>query len=138
MKKFQEFKEALIEASALFYPDYSLMWILRVDASDEAVGYCLMMDPTRKVLDEEGNYVAPPEQDPSRKSSRAKDEPPFQPIAFGSKKFSRQAKAWDAFNKEGYSMYYGVKDNEYLLRGKHFLLQGDHRNLQWMEAEFLV
>jgi hypothetical protein len=31
-------------------------------------------------------------------------------------------------------MYYSVKDCEYLLRAKHFTLQGDHANLRWIEA----
>ena len=41
-KIFDEFKAALLEAVTLYYPDYELPWILRVDASEDGVGYVLM------------------------------------------------------------------------------------------------
>ena len=41
VKAFEQMKQALITAVALFFPDYALPWILRVDASDVAVGAVL-------------------------------------------------------------------------------------------------
>ena len=38
------------------------------------------------------------------------------------------------FNKEAFAMYFAIKECEYMLRGKYFILQGDHRNLKWIEA----
>lgn len=114
---FNRFKTELMKATALFYPDYEKTWYLRVDASEDAVGFVLMQDRLGTPF-KPGNST----------------DPPFEPILFGSKKFSKQARKWDMFNKEGFAMYYGVKECEYMLRGKPFILQGDHRNLKWIEA----
>ena len=109
VKCFEDFKKALLDSVTLFYPDYELPWILRVDASDDGVGYVLMQL--------RGEVLCP--------------------VVFGSKKFSAQAYNWDTFNKEAFALYYGVKDCEYYLRPVHFQLEGDHRNLAWMEASLV-
>ena len=114
---FLKFKEELLKSTALFYPDYGRTWYLRVDASEDAVGFVLLQDRDGSPF-KEGNST----------------DPPFQPILFGSKKFSKQARKWDMFNKEAYAMFYAVKECEYMLRGKNFILQSDHRNLRWIEA----
>ena len=106
---FEDFKLLLLEAVALYYPDYDKPWILRVDASDLGVGFVLM-----QLVDEI-----------------------LHPVLFGSKKFSEQAMRWDTFNKEGYALYFGVKECEYYLRPVHFTLEGDHRNLAWMETSLV-
>ena len=113
---YEEFKEELMKCTALYYPDYNLPWLLRVDASEDGIGWVLMQDPT----DSKPDPTAP--------------DPGYQPLVFGSKKFSKQAYKWDTFNKEAFAMYYSIKDCEYLLRGKPFTLQGDHANLRWIEA----
>lgn len=108
-KFFEDFKAALLESVTLYYPNYDLPWILRVDASEDGVGFVLMQldgDIHRAVL-------------------------------FGSKKFSDQAKKWDTFNKEAFALYFGVKDCDYYLRPVHFQLEGDHRNLCWMETSMV-
>jgi hypothetical protein len=56
-----------------------------------------------------------------------------EPILFVSKKFSDAAKNWDAFKKKGYGLYYTVTQAEYYLRGKEFIVETDHRNLQWIQ-----
>ena len=56
-----------------------------------------------------------------------------EPIAYISKKFSPRAAEWDTHKQESYAIYYCVKRLQYLLRGKYFELETDHRNLQWME-----
>ena len=114
---FAKFKEELLKATALYYPDYERTWYLRVDASEDAVGFALLQDRDG-VPYKAGNST----------------DPPFEPILFGSKKFSKQARKWDMFNKEAYAMYFAVKECEYMLRGKQFILQSDHRNLSWIEA----
>lgn len=114
---FNTFKDELVKRTALFYPDYDLPWYLRVDACEDGVGFVLLQDPTETPYSPESTV-----------------DPPFQPILFGSKKFSKQARKWDMFNKEAFAMYYAVKECEYMLRGKVFVLQGDHRNLKWIEA----
>ena len=107
---FQRMKEGLAAAVALFFPDYSLPWILRVDASDIAVGAVLLQ--VRKK--EDGTEV-------------------YEPIGFASRKFSETALKWDAFKKEAYAAFFGVDYFAYYLRGKPFILETDHRNLQWIE-----
>ena len=115
---FEEFKAALLKATSLFYPDYSLDWLLRVDASDLGVGFVLI-------------------QIRSGTTSTPEAERIYEPLIFGGKKFSEQAMNWDTFNKEGYAMFYAIQECEYYLRGKHFTLEGDHRNLQWIEKSIV-
>ena len=53
--EFEKFKGALLEAVSLFYPDFTLCWILQFDASDDGVGCVLYHDVSQIVLDGEGN-----------------------------------------------------------------------------------
>jgi hypothetical protein len=114
VKAFERMKESLVNSIALFFPDYLLPWILRVDASDVAVGavlfQCRTLDDSKEV---------------------------YEPIGFASKKFSATAMKWDAFKKEAYAAFFGINYFAYYLRGKAFILETDHRNLQWIEkSEF--
>ena len=107
---FENFKLQLRTATALFYPDYDLDWILRADASELGVG-CVLMQV----------YVTP---DGTRM---------HQPLLFASQKFSDQARKWSTYAQEAYAMYFAFKASEYYIRGKSFVYEGDHANLQWME-----
>ena len=109
-KVFQEFKEKLVQACALYYPDYSLDWVLRCDASDIAVAIVLLQIAIR--------------EDGSKEN---------QPLMFASEKLSDQAKKWFIYEKELYAPVFGVKKCDYLLRCKPFVIETDHRNIQWME-----
>ena len=106
---FERMKKALSESVANHFPDYNLDWVLRVDASDKAVGAVLYQERP----DEFGVV--------------------HEPIGFASQKFSNIASRWDAFKKEAYAAFYGVSHFGYYLRGKPFLLETDHRNLLWIE-----
>ncbi len=110
-KCFEDFKQALIKATELHFPDYSLPWILRCDASEHAVGSVLFQEFT----DEKGEII-------------------HQPIAFASKRFSGPASNWDTFKREAYAIYHGVSAFSYYLRGKSFIVESDHQNLQWIES----
>ena len=108
---FEKMKLALSQSVANHFPDYNLDWVLRVDASDKAVGAVLYQERP----DSCGVIV-------------------HEPIGFASQKFSQTASSrWDAFKKEAYAAYYGVNHFSYYLRGKPFLLETDHRNLLWIE-----
>ncbi|MEY4860558.1 MAG: hypothetical protein RL059_257 [Bacteroidota bacterium] len=109
---FDQFKKALQNACELFYPDYSLRWILRTDASDIGIGWVLIQ-------------IIP---DPSDSGVSIE-----QPIAFGSKKLSDIAKKWAIMEKEAYAMFAAFKNLDYWLRAKVFELETDHRNLRWIE-----
>ena len=110
VKAFEHMKQALVTSIALFFPDYSLTWILRVDASDVAAGAVLFQVRIR----DDGTEV-------------------YEPIGFASKKFSDTAFKWDPYKKEAYACFFGVHYFSYYLRGKAFILETDHRNLVWIE-----
>lgn len=109
---FTDFKQALLNSFAIYYPDYSLTWILRTDASLDGVGMGLFQ-----------LYYPTPES-----------EPEYQVIMFASQKFSPQARNWSTIEQEAYGIYFGVKTCSYYLRCKEFILETDHANLQWIEA----
>lgn len=108
---FKKIKDALLNAFTLYFPDYTLEWILRTDASDYAYGAVLMQLKT----DKDGSIL-------------------FQPIAFCSEKFSPSATKWETIKKEAYAIYASVKKWSYYLIGKFFIIETDHNNLKWMEA----
>ena len=107
---FKKLKEALVASVALYFPDYELPWTLRVDASNIAVGAVLLQIRTLPDGTER-----------------------FEPIGFARKKFSQTADNWDPYKKEAFACYFGVDHFAYYLRGKPFILETDHRNLQWIE-----
>jgi hypothetical protein len=111
---FQKLKDCLQEATAIHFPDYELNWIMRVDASDIAVGVVLLQE----LINEDGSSV-------------------LQPIGFASQKFTAQAWKWDPFKKEAYAIYFGVKHFAYYLHGKSIVLETDHRNLIWIEKSLV-
>ena len=41
---------------------------------------------------------------------------------------------WATIEQEAYAIFFGVHKLAYYLRGKHFIIETDHRNLQWMES----
>lgn len=110
---YETFKQKLQDATTVFFPDYSLEWILRTDASLHGVGAVLLQ-------------VVP--------ASNPNDPPIYQPIGFASKKFSPQATKWSTIEQEAYGIYFAVIHFQYYLRCKPFILETDHNNLLWMEA----
>lgn len=108
---FENLKLAIAAAQTAYHPDYSLQWVLCVDASDFAIGGVLFQIP-------EG----------------ATAEKDFQVIAFVSKKLSGAARNWSIIEKECFSIFYSVKKLSYYLFGKAFTIKTDHYNLLWMES----
>ena len=107
---FEKFKNRLKDAMKLFYPDHELDWILRTDASEYGYGGILY----QTYIDASGVKI-------------------YQPLKFMSKKFSDPATRWDTFTQECYAIFACIKDCEYLLRGKSFVIETDHNNLLWLE-----
>jgi hypothetical protein len=110
-KIFEDFKTALQNSVALHYPDYSLDWILRTDASLLAVGAILFQ-------------IKPIEGGPDEHVT----------IGMASKKFSGTARNWSTIEQESYGAYFGFQTFSYWLYAKPFVYEGDHNNLRWMEA----
>jgi hypothetical protein len=104
--EFEDYKSALQKACAIYYPDYTLTWIIRVDASELGIGGVLL-----QIFDGQEQI-----------------------IALVSKKFSERASEWATIEQEGYAIYYTVKKLAYYLMGKEFIVETDHNNLLWMEA----
>ncbi len=109
---YEQFKQELQKATAIFYPDYELDWILRTDASLHGVGAVLLQ--VTKPIDNSA--------------------PQYQPICLSSQKFSDAATRWSTIEQEAYGIYFGVKSFSYYLMCKQFVLETDHNNLLWIEA----
>ena len=107
---FETFKGRIKESVKVYFPDYSLEWVLRTDASEFGVGGVLF-----QVF----------------KGTDGAES--FQPIAFCSKKFSDPATRWATIEQETFGIVYCVQQLSYLLRGKTFEVQTDHRNILWLE-----
>jgi hypothetical protein len=112
---FQHFKEALVAATAIYYPNYEYEWILRTDASRFGIGAVLLQ-------------VCPPD-----------DNSPaiLQPITFFSQKFSDQATRWSTIEQEAYAIFAAVRHFAYYLTCKPFILETDHNNLLYMEQSIV-
>jgi hypothetical protein len=109
---FQSFKEHLCKACFLYFPDYSLEWLVRADSSDFGIGGVVLQ-------------IVPPNEPDT--------QPTYQPLAFLSHKYSPLALRWSTIEKECFSCYHTVKSAANLLMGKRFILETDHANLVWME-----
>ena len=108
---FERFKQCIQKSATLYFPRYDLPWIIRCDASEHAVGAILF-----QVLTNPNGSIE------------------HQPIALSSKRFSGPAQKWDAYKREAYAIYHSVHAFSWYLRGKEFLVETDHRNLQWIET----
>lgn len=125
---FKEFKNELVKSQALHYPDVSLPWVLRTDASLLGVGAILFqIAPT-------GEYQQTTQTPTPSRSPETQLDFVCQALAFLSQKFSDAATRWTTIEQEAYGLYYSVHKLQHLLRGKHFTLETDHANLQWMES----
>ena len=92
---FERFKQALLKSIALCFPDYSLDWVLRTDASQGAVGGVLY----QQTYGSDGGMK--PEV-----------------LALLSEKLSPTAQKWDTYKRECYGIVSSVKKCEWFLKGK--------------------
>ena len=111
---FQNFLSHIVEACKLFYPDYELDWLLRVDASRYGVGVALF----QLLRLEDGSTM-------------------LQPIVFYSHKFSGPATRWSVIEQEAYAIYFAFFKLQFYLRCKFVILETDHRNLMYMEQSIV-
>ena len=81
---FEKVKSYVAASVARYFPDYEANWILRVDASEFAVGAVLL-----QILNIEGKEV-------------------YHPLGFKSKKLSGSALNCDIHKKEAYALYFGT------------------------------
>ena len=100
---------ALLSGPILRLPDLNKNFILRTDASDNAVGFILLQEY------EEGVF----------------------PIAYGSKKLMEREKKYSTMEKEGLAIIQGIEKFQNFLYGKEFILETDHKPLIFLnKAKF--
>jgi hypothetical protein len=99
---FEDMKMAIHNCPSLYFMDDLLAIFLHTDASKYGIGAYLFQ------LTADGKEL---------------------PIAFISKTLSETQRRWHTPQKEAYAIFYAFKQLDYLLRGVHFTLRTDHKNL---------
>jgi len=90
---FEKFKTAIQGATELYFPDYSLPWVIRCDASENAIGAVLFQEFTSA----DGEII-------------------HQPIMFHSQRFSEPARNWDTYKREAFAIFAAVHAFAWFLR----------------------
>ena len=103
---FETFKQKLLDCMEIIYPDFTLEWILFVDASDVACGWVLVQLRPQP----NGSFIT-------------------EPLAIGSEKFSTPAAKWHINEKEAYALLRGLQSNHHLVAMKPIYVATDHFNL---------
>ena len=107
-KAFETLREKLMSAPILSYPNFSLPFIVKTDASLTAIGYVL----TQEVEGKE------------------------RVIMYGSKKLSDQQQRWATYDREFFALLSGVRANTHYLRHNRFMVITDHRPLlAWRKVD---
>ena len=118
---FQDIKQSMIDATEVWFPDRNYTWILRTDASIIGIGGVLLQAVPKEVAEKKGLYP------------KEGEEFVFQPLWFGSAKFSKQAQAWSTIEQETYAVVYAVKELRLYLALRPFILETDHANILYLE-----
>ena len=103
---FNTLKSAILSSIAVSFPDYSLTFILRTDASDVAWGAVLLQ------VKEGGEYEC---------------------IGLESAKWSDTASRWDIEKKEAMAIVLAFKKMSYILHGKFTIIETDNKNMLFLE-----
>ena len=102
---FEQIKKLLCDCTNLYAPNYEKEFILRSDASDTAIGACLLQK------DDEGNE---------------------QPIAFLSSKLNETQRNWKIVVKEAYAIVYSLKKWGYIIYNSHVTVYCDNNPLHYI------
>lgn len=115
--------KSLQGAMDLFFPNRQYQWILRTDASDTTVSAVLLQ---RVPLSDIHSVGTTGQEDADSQ---------LQPLAMVAHQLSDTAiKNWPTHTKELYSILMGLKSCSSLLDGQHILIETDHRNLLYAQA----
>ena len=104
-KAFESLKAHLMNRPILRLPDMTKDFILRTDASDQAVGAVLLQECCDELFS----------------------------VAFTSKKFTEREKRYSTMEKECLALVWAVKKFQVYLYGKTFTLQTDHQPLVYLD-----
>jgi hypothetical protein len=121
-------RKLIEECPKLFFPDegedghrkYDI--IVETDACQYGIGACIFQ---REKLSNE-RFIEDPEKDNDPRPTCRR------PIAFFSKTLNPTERRWSVIEQEQYAVYCALREWEHLLRGQHFILRTDHRNLLGM------
>ena len=109
LQAFQQFKDAIGSIQTLYHRDENADLRLYTDASKYGIGAYLC----QTVMDSETKLVE-------------------QPLGFISKSLTETERRWSVYEKEAYAIFYACKKWEHFLRGHHFYLFTDHKNLTFL------
>ena len=109
LQHFAKFKDAIRNVHLLYHRNESCPLRLYTDASKYGIGAYLC-----------------------QVAATAAGEEQEQPLAFLSKSLSTTEKRWSVYEKEAYAIFYSCKKWEHYLRGNHFHLFTDHKNLTFL------
>jgi hypothetical protein len=109
IQQFDKVKAAIGNVATLYHRDEQAPLRLYTDASSYGIGAYLCQMVTKPGGEQQE-----------------------QPLAFISKTLSDQEKRWSVYEKEAYAIYYSIKKFDHFLRGHHFTLFTDHRNLTFL------
>jgi hypothetical protein len=109
LEAFQSLKDAIANVYTLFHRDEASPLRLYTDASSYGIGayLCQVVTLTDGTIQE-------------------------QPLGFISKSLTDTERRWSVYEKEGYAIFYACKKWEHFLRGNHFHLFTDHKNLTFL------
>ena len=104
-KAFETLKEMLTQSPILRLPDFSPKFWVQSDASESALGACLLQEF------DDGLF----------------------PIAYASKKLLQREKNYSTIERECLGLVFAIKKFEMYLYGKEFILLTDHRPLSYIQ-----
>ena len=104
LSQFEQVRSAFINAVMLHYPKRNAQLYLVCDASNSSIA---------GVLEQEG-------------------ENGREPLGFFSKKLDPKQQQWSTYDRELYAIYAAVENFEYMLKGRTFTIETDHKPLIYM------
>ena len=123
VEEFSKSKDYLKRSAAVHFPDRSLEWVLRTDASQVAIGGVLLQMMKLEDLSKE-------QQDQARAENLVReDNTVAAPIAFISKKFTDPATRWTVTEQELFAIIHCLKKTEHIISTKRIIIETDHMNL---------
>jgi hypothetical protein len=109
LQAFADFKQHLSNLQTLYHRDDSADIRVYTDASKYGIGAYIC----QVIINAEGKLVE-------------------QPLGFISKSLTATERRWSVYEKEAYAIFYACKKWEHFLRGVHFYLFTDHKNLTFL------
>ena len=126
---FEAIKLLIADSLVMHFPDYALDWTVRTDASEFAISGTIVQHRPA---------TAPAQPPPSLAIVDAKISsiilPPTEEVVYVyNMVLSATAARWDIHKKEAFAIVATIKAHAALLWGKPFIVETDHRNLEYLQ-----